>query len=172
MTALRWPVSADGFIVEMLHDAIHFTLHMQDAIGDQSQQGIGASDTLNLGIERPQIQPMSRLRDGDQIHAVISQTAVVSQSRAIAHTLLRLRLSNLIGAAIRGNHFLESLGQQHRKLPSPAGTIQRPILCGTQFGQHIRQLLRITGAVTGIVGCNLGKVIFELGVCHRFTFDS
>ena len=87
----------------------------------------GLRDPTRLRIEGVEIEPVRRLRDGDEIDACVREAAALRGRRAVLDPVMRLRVRDLLRARIRCNDARESLGKQDRQLPRTAPAIEREV---------------------------------------------
>ena len=138
MTAFGRPVAAEDVGIEMLYDALRLAfIQMQHAIGDQREHGPALRYATHFVVEGVEIEPVGRLRRRDEIDGRSIQTASLSRRRAVLHSLVRVRVRNLLRTCISRDDAREALRQQHGELPRSTSAVERQthLLTHSKFWQ-------------------------------------
>lgn len=131
MYAFGRPVWTDKIDIKSILDAIDDRIARADVgITPGRKHATGLQYAAYLGIEFPMIEPVQRLRNGDQAGTCIGQRRLLARLNAIFDIGMGFGLRDLIGARIGANDAREMFGQRERGLAIAAAAIPDEIAIG------------------------------------------
>lgn len=108
--AFRWPVPANDVGIIMIHDRVYRWLYLRQLVYPRRDNAARFQHSSRFGFKPLQIEPMQRLRHGDEIGRMRLDPTVLRRPHPVFDTCVPLRVPNLPFAGIRPNDSLEHFG--------------------------------------------------------------
>jgi isoquinoline 1-oxidoreductase subunit alpha len=129
--------------VKAAQQRVDVIAHGDQTVADQRDDAAIARDSPDLGVVRVVVEPVGGLRCGGEVDAARGQPARSRPALAVLDMRVGLRIPDLGGARIGGDHLLEVIAEQRRELAGPATGIPCPVPARGEVGQESRERGRI-----------------------------
>jgi hypothetical protein len=97
-------------VVVVVYHRIDLGCDLRQSVTPQRQDGTFFGCPFGFLVKRRQVEPVGRLSDGDQVDAVVWQTALFRGRYPILYVARLLSLCNLLGTRVGGDYLFEVSG--------------------------------------------------------------
>ena len=133
----------------------------QRAVAPDGEHAAGAQHALALAEEAPDVEPVQRLRDGDQVARGGRETGVFRGRHAVLDAGIGHRPCNLLRRGIRGDHAAEAHAEIARCLPAAGRAVPHEPARRHDRGQPVEQGARVGGTKCRVGAGDGGEAIDE-----------
>lgn len=160
---LRKPVWLQRPPVELVNCSVEW-LGVEDRItvAPHCYRAAGGEHPPRFSEERGRIEPMKRLRRGDEIDRPGGKAGGFRARNPVLDPLMSGGAADLLFAGIGADDAVEMIRQAQCSLTVAGAAIKRDAMLSRQSGQTREEGIRIPRAVGGVEGRAIGEVILEL----------
>src|SRR5205807_5322740 len=98
--SLVWPIRPDHVGVEVYDERVDHGVDLGQRVAPECDDGARARDASHLRVEALEVEPVDRLRDGDEIDHGALEAGVLGHGDAILDPRVRARLRDLLPARV------------------------------------------------------------------------